>query len=370
MGSFKPLLPLAGQTVIQRIIALFQDAGLEDVRVVLGHRADELRPVIEQCGAMPLVNPDYEQDMFSSVLVGIESMEPDTDAFFILPADVLLVRPATLATLILANRQNPDSVIYPCFKGERGHPPLIPTRYAQTIVDWRGQGGLRAALNQTGISALEIEVPDRHILFDMDTPDDYDQALARWREYPVPALDECEAIMTYVQKADSDLIAHSEAVCELAMFLALKLNQAGADINVALVERAALVHDLAKGQPRHDIEGGRLLKKWGFPLAAEIVEKHIDLDLTDRNRVDEAELVHVSDKLVQGSRMVSLEMRFEKGFSRFGHDSEIRSNIERRLRNTEEIKRRVERMLGRPVETLVKGEVEAFNTLALVSNDR
>jgi CTP:molybdopterin cytidylyltransferase MocA len=38
MGQFKPLLPVAGRTAIERSIATFRDAGLRDVVVVLGHR--------------------------------------------------------------------------------------------------------------------------------------------------------------------------------------------------------------------------------------------------------------------------------------------------------------------------------------------
>ena len=34
MGEFKPLLPLGGVTVLERCVALFRNAGIDDVRVV------------------------------------------------------------------------------------------------------------------------------------------------------------------------------------------------------------------------------------------------------------------------------------------------------------------------------------------------
>lgn len=365
MGRFKPLLPLGGQTVIQRTISLFKMAGVEDVRVVVGHRADELRPVVEKAGAIPLFNVDFEKAMFSSVLVGIKSFGPEIEAFFILPADVPLVRPTTLRAVIDRYRQVKDRVIHPCFKGKRGHPPLIPFAEAQRVLEWKGRGGLKAALSQIDAQALEVEVPDRHILFDLDTPDDYEEALTRWRHYHVPALDECEAILTRVLKVEDNLVLHSRAVSELTTLLAQRLDQAGLPVDANLAARAALLHDLAKGHPRHDEEGGRLLRRMGFSLAAEIVEAHIDIDLESSEGIGEAELVYLADKLIQGNRLVTLEKRFEAGLKRFGRDPEIGPVIERRLNNARTIKHLVERTIGQTVENLMENEAAEFIALVI-----
>jgi putative nucleotidyltransferase with HDIG domain len=365
MVRFKPLLPLGGQTVIQRTISLFKIAGVEDVRVVVGHRADELRPMIEKAGALSLFNADFDKAMFSSVLVGIKSFERDIEAFFILPADVPLVRPATLRAMIDGYRQVKDRVIHPCFKGERGHPPLIPSSVAQRVLEWKGRGGLKAALSQIEVQELEVEVADRHILFDLDTPDDYDEALTRWRHYHIPALDECEAILTRILGVEDNLILHSRAVSELTTLLARRLDQAGLPIDANLAARAALLHDLAKGHSRHDEEGGRLLRQMGFSLAAEIVESHIDIDLEARKGIGEAELVYLADKLILGNRLVSLEKRFEAGLKRFGRDPEIGPVIEQRLNNARTIKRLVERTIGRTVENLMENEAAEFDALVM-----
>ena len=364
MGRFKPLLPLGGQTVIQRSISLFKMSGVEDVRVVVGHRADELRPVVEKAGAMALFNADFEKDMFSSVLAGVKNFKPDIKAFFILPADVPLVRPATLRAVIERYGEVKDRIIHPCFNGKRGHPPLIPSGAAQRVLEWKGGGGLKAALGQIEIEELEVEVPDRHILFDLDTPDDYDEALTRWRHYHVPDLDECEAILTRVLRVADNLILHSRAVSELTILLARRLDQAGLPMDVNLAARAALLHDLAKGHPRHDEEGGRLLRRMGFSLAAEIVESHIDIDLDESEGIGEAELVYLADKLIQGNRLVTLEKRFAR-LKRFGRDPDIGSVIERRLNNARTIKRLVERTIGQTVENLTEDEAAEFDALVM-----
>jgi CTP:molybdopterin cytidylyltransferase MocA len=44
MEGWKPLLPLGRATVLARAVETFRQAGLPDVRVVVGHRADEIIP--------------------------------------------------------------------------------------------------------------------------------------------------------------------------------------------------------------------------------------------------------------------------------------------------------------------------------------
>ena len=51
MGCDKPLLPLGDRTVVERVVDLFQSAGITDVRVVVGHHAERLMPVVRLAGA-------------------------------------------------------------------------------------------------------------------------------------------------------------------------------------------------------------------------------------------------------------------------------------------------------------------------------
>ena len=43
MVEFKPLLSLGGITVMERCVTLFREAGIDDVRVVTGHRGADHR---------------------------------------------------------------------------------------------------------------------------------------------------------------------------------------------------------------------------------------------------------------------------------------------------------------------------------------
>jgi len=121
MGEFKPLLLLGEMTVLERAIRLFQSAGVIDILVVVGYRSDDLLPLIEKWGARWVVNEHYWEDMFSSVVVGVNSLDPDREAFFLLPVDVPLVRGQTILDLLEAYRINKKKDIFFRFLGvDRG----------------------------------------------------------------------------------------------------------------------------------------------------------------------------------------------------------------------------------------------------------
>jgi molybdenum cofactor cytidylyltransferase len=173
MGTFKPLLLLDGSLMIEKTIGAFFQAGLEDVRVVIGYRADDLIPVLTRLGVIPIVNEDYPSGMYSSIQAGVRTLAKEDSAFFLLPGDHPLIRPETLGKLLLVFSQEKPGILYPTFKGRRGHPPLISARYRDFILSANPSGGLRSVLANHEGDAVEIEVDDGGILIDLDTPEDY-----------------------------------------------------------------------------------------------------------------------------------------------------------------------------------------------------
>ncbi|CCO09208.1 nucleotidyltransferase family protein [Desulforamulus hydrothermalis] len=173
MGTFKPLLQLGNITIIERVVTTFRCAGITDIKVVIGHRASEMRKVLYTLPVDAIENRDYARGMFSSVKAGVKAIKPGADAFFLLPTDIPLIQPRTLDQIVQAFQSHRAGVIYPCFDGERGHPPLISTFYIEKILSWSGEGGLRSLMRGWETESMDLEVNDQWILMDMDTPEDY-----------------------------------------------------------------------------------------------------------------------------------------------------------------------------------------------------
>lgn len=353
MGTFKPLASLGTCTLIEEAVTRFLRAGIEDVRVVAGHRADELKPVVEALGVRWILNPDYDRGMFSSVLAGVKSLEAGVDAFFLLPGDIALVNPETIRALFNAYDPDDPKIIYPRFDGRRGHPPLIPAVHLRQDLSSEYEGGLRALLGRYEHNAMDIDVMDENILLDCNTPKDYLALLERRSRDGVSTEGECAAVWARLMVSEQ-VIAHSLLVAKLARMLAVHLNDAGLVLSLPLILAAGLLHDIARGQPDHAGEGARLLAGMGYSRVGAVVARHMNIQSSGPG-VDEADLIYFADKCVEEDRLVSLEDRFEKSRARYTDRPDIREKVKQRFENARNIGKRIEALLGRPVEQIIRG---------------
>jgi molybdenum cofactor cytidylyltransferase len=173
MGRFKPLLPLGNETVLERVIRVFRKAGVGDVRVVVGHRMGELIPMIERTNASVVINPNYSKGMFSSVQAGVNSIPRDSDAFFVHPVDIPMIYPSTITKMIDRHDTHEGMIIYPCYRGNRGHPPLVPGKFSKAIIRANGSGKLNDVLASFKRDSVDLEVEDPNILLGINHPGDY-----------------------------------------------------------------------------------------------------------------------------------------------------------------------------------------------------
>ncbi|WP_061214005.1 nucleotidyltransferase family protein [Syntrophomonas wolfei] len=177
MTSMKALLPLGETTVLERVAAAFRQAGITDIRVVTGYRRELFLPLLQKLVLREIYNPFYAEGMFSSVQSGVSSLEPGSEAFFIMPVDIPLLKAATLQTLLEHFDHKQAEVFHPCYQGRRGHPPLLAYSMRQRILQWEGAGGLKGLLRQHEDKSVNIAVPDKAILLDMDTAEQYQHLL-------------------------------------------------------------------------------------------------------------------------------------------------------------------------------------------------
>jgi molybdenum cofactor cytidylyltransferase len=362
MGEFKPLLPLGEMTILKRVIHLFQSVGVTDILVVVGYRSDDLLPLIVQWGVRWVVNEHYWEDMFSSVVVGVNSLDSDREAFFLLPVDVPLVRRQTILDLLEAYRIHKEKDIFsPVFMGRQGHPPLIAARHAEAVKRWTGQGGLRSFLEQYKYRTQEVEVADECILLDLDTPSDYQEMLTRYRRYAIPTVQECMVLLTKKFAVNKTVFNHCREVARLSLQLGKALNRLGCQLDLELIVAAGLLHDVAKGKPDHAKVGAEILRELEYCGVADVVSVHHDAAVQDEAQLSAHEVVYLTDKLVQEGKVVSLESRFQEKMDSYANDPKARAGIATRKATTMSIKKRMEKTLGRPLETIFTESPSGLN---------
>ncbi len=175
MGACKALLPLNGVSALETIVLRMREADVAEIVVVTGGHEETITAEANRLGCRSVYNPAYRTGMFSSIRAGVRALCSETEAFFLLPVDTPLVEAATYRALCGALREargNVD-VVYPTFRGERGHPPLIGCALIGPILEWEGAKGLRGFFEAYPNRSLDYATGDRATILDMDTPEDY-----------------------------------------------------------------------------------------------------------------------------------------------------------------------------------------------------
>jgi len=364
MGEFKPLLDIDGRTLLEWAVAGFRGAGIDDVLVVTGHRGGEVDAAAERAGARAVANAQFDHGMFSSVRAGVAALDAGVSRFFLLPADVPLVRPETIGRLARTARDaadapgGPPEVAYPVTSGATGHPPLVSAVLREEILAAGPDGpdgGLRRVLMEHIARSVVVEVGDPGVLLDADTPDDLAGLRERAAGEGVPDEARCLGLLAESGLAETR-VAHSRAVAAVAVALAAALDECGQHLCRPLVLAGGLLHDIARDQPRHADAGADLLERLRYPRVAAVVRRHMEFGDDAGADVDEAQAVFFADKLVRGDRVVGLNERFAVRFFRHRDDPQALVAARRRKAQAEAVQATVEKLLGRPVAEVLPDE--------------
>ena len=179
MGRSKALLPWQGKTLLAHQISALRQGGVDRVVVVLGHRPDTLRPVVQgHEGASWVVNLDYAQGKTTSIKAGLNALGPG-ELSVILILNVDQPRSAsTIRDLVQRHRDNGGLITIPTHGGKGGHPilldpVLLPELKSITEETLGVKAVVRAHENQTH----RTEVATAEVLWDLNTPEEYEAAL-------------------------------------------------------------------------------------------------------------------------------------------------------------------------------------------------
>lgn len=185
MGRPKLALPLGERTILEHVVAAVRAGGLHELVVVVGPATAFLQPLAGKAGAAAHVLADETPDMRATVEAGLAWLEakhhpqPD-DAWLLLPADHPTLTPDVVRALISAAEVQPQHTIFvPTHGGQRGHPTLLRWRHVAGLGALPAGQGLNAYIRSHAVETLELPWPSAEVLFDLDTPADYEKLLER-----------------------------------------------------------------------------------------------------------------------------------------------------------------------------------------------
>ena len=181
-GRLKQLVTLGEKPLLQHVLDNLAQSKIDEVIVVLGAHADEIREQIQFGKARAVLNPDYANGMSTSIQAGLRAI--NAEAAMIVLADQPLVTSRTLDALIDEYRRSKPNVVIPTFNGFRGNPVIVDRSLFAEMMTIRGDIGCRSIFGNHPVHLLPVD--DRGVVTDIDTVEDYEQ-LAR-AGAPHPAL--------------------------------------------------------------------------------------------------------------------------------------------------------------------------------------
>jgi molybdenum cofactor cytidylyltransferase len=173
MGQPKMLLPWGETTVLEKVIATFKAARVDDILVVTGGNRQRVEALVGD-SVRTVFNPDYAGgEMLSSVQAGLAGLKPETEAVLIGLGDQPQVQERTVQAVIDAHRKSSVALTVPSFQMRRGHPWLVARPHWDEILGMRPPASLRDFLNRHADEIQYVELDNSSILQDLDTPEDY-----------------------------------------------------------------------------------------------------------------------------------------------------------------------------------------------------
>ncbi len=174
MGTQKLLLPFRGGTIVESVIRNIQPVVQNNILVVLGSHRDEIREKIEKLPLQICMNENYSDGMLSSVICGFRNLPDDAKAALIFLGDQPQI-PTTVSKKVVETwKKTQKGIVIPVFKGRRGHPSLIETKYKPEIERLDPEKGLRELMRKFANDVSEVRCNLPEILRDIDTPEDYE----------------------------------------------------------------------------------------------------------------------------------------------------------------------------------------------------
>lgn len=174
MGSPKALLHYQGQTFVERICTAFLTAGVDELIVVLGARAEDIARALPVHPVLrTVVNSRYAQGQLSSLMVGMGALSPESEAAVVSLVDHPMVSSATIKAVIDSFRTAPIPIVIASYQGKRGHPVLFSSHVYGEILAAPLDQGAKVVVRKDPGRVREIPLDDPGILADIDTPEDY-----------------------------------------------------------------------------------------------------------------------------------------------------------------------------------------------------
>lgn len=122
-----------------------------------------------------VVNPESDHGMGGSLRTGVLAAPADTDQYLVALADMPLVRPELVVSLLELQAEKGSLITLPLFEGNQGHPVLLGAELRPELVELHADLGAREIIRRHTNRLAHLVTTDPGVMFDIDTTDDLEK---------------------------------------------------------------------------------------------------------------------------------------------------------------------------------------------------
>lgn len=154
---------------ISCVTEAFLAAGVDDLIVVLGYQAEQVKKALQNKEVKVIINPDYEYGLSKSLRYGLRIVPQDTAAVFLALGNRPYIKPKLINSLVRTYKQEQALIVVPTHLQMRGHPVIFDNILIPELLKTRGDVGGRGVLQHHSQELKQVEVEDAGILERVDS---------------------------------------------------------------------------------------------------------------------------------------------------------------------------------------------------------
>jgi molybdenum cofactor cytidylyltransferase len=170
-GPNKLLAELGGKKLVRIVAEQALASKAQEVIVVTGHQADQVRAALAGLRLSFVHNPDFAAGLAGSVKAGIAAVPEPADGAVVCLGDMPLISADLIDRLVEAfDPESGQLITVPVSDGRRGNPVLWSRRFFNELMTLDGDIGARHLIAAHPEAVAEVVVEGHGAFLDIDTP--------------------------------------------------------------------------------------------------------------------------------------------------------------------------------------------------------
>ena len=175
-GSPKALAKLNNLTVIEYLLRNLVESKLDEIIVVIGAHADEIKlHILNHKKVRVVYNKDYNLGQTSSFKVGVGAIQSQGLGIMLLPVDFPLIKRQTFDKLLEHFLAESPKILIPTYHQRKGHPPVFGPGFKKLFLDMDDSVGINALQHECGSDIVLLPVEDPGVVRSFNTPEEFNE---------------------------------------------------------------------------------------------------------------------------------------------------------------------------------------------------